>query len=71
MYGLENGGDMSNYYITQSYISLLADFLDPEKQIRFNRVTNRLYLDMNWSETVSAGDFLVVDCYVIGSRYLH
>jgi hypothetical protein len=63
-YGLRYGGDMTNYYITQSYISLLADFLDPEKQIRFNRVTNRVYLDMNWSETVSAGDFVVLDCYV-------
>ena len=43
---------------------MLADFLDPEKQIRFSRVTNRVYLDMNWSETVSAGDFIVLDCYV-------
>lgn len=62
-YGLRYGGDMTNYYITQSYISLLADLLDPEKQIRFNRVTNRLYLDMNWSELVSAGDFIVIDGY--------
>ena len=63
-YGLRYGGDMTNYYITQSYITLVSDLLDPEKQIRFNRVTDRLYLDMNWSETVNAGDFLVVDCYV-------
>ena len=27
LYGLRSAGDMSNYYITQSYISLLADFL--------------------------------------------
>ena len=59
-YGLRYGGDMTNYYITQSYIKLLADLLDPEKQIRFNRVTNRVYLDMNWSETVSVGDFIVL-----------
>ena len=43
---------------------LLADFLDPEKQIRFSRVTNRLYLDMDWAETVAVGDFLVIDAYV-------
>jgi hypothetical protein len=63
-YGLRYGGDMTNYYIAQSYISLLSDLLDPEKQIRFNRVTNRVYIDMNWSETVSVGDFIVLDCYV-------
>ena len=64
IYGMRSMGDMSNYYITQSYITLLSDFLSPEKQIRFNRVTNRLYLDMNWSETVKVGDFIVVDAYV-------
>ena len=62
--GTELCSQKINYAITQSYISLVSDLLDPEKQIRFNRVTDRLYLDMNWSETVTAGDFLVVDCYV-------
>ena len=65
LYGLRSAGDMANYYITQSYISLLSDFLSPEKQIRFNRVTNRLYVDMDWAETVTAGDFVLIDCYVI------
>lgn len=63
-YGLRYGGDLSNYYITQSYIQLLADFLDPEKQIRFSRVTNKLYVDMNWKDLVDVGDFIVIDCYV-------
>ena len=63
-YGLRYGGDMTNYYITQTYIKLLADFLDPEKQVRFSRVTNKLYIDMNWKDLVSVGDFLVIDCYV-------
>ncbi len=65
LYGLRSAGDMSNYYITQSYISLLSDFLSPEKQIRFSRVTNKLYIDMNWSETVKVGDFILIDAYVI------
>ena len=65
LYGLRSMSDMSNYYITQTYIDLLADFLSPEKQLRFNRVTNKLYIDMNWTETVEVGDFIVVDSYVI------
>ena len=65
LYGLRSMGDMSNYYITQTYIDLLADFLSPEKQLRFNRVTNKLYIDMNWTETVEVGDFIIVDSYVI------
>ena len=60
VYGLRAMGDMTNYYITQSYIQLLSDFLSPET---FHPLTNRLYLDMNWSETLDAGDFLVIDGY--------
>jgi len=64
VYGFRNPGSLSQYTQTQSYIQMLTDFLDPEKQIRFNRVTNRVYLDMNWSESLSVGDFIVLDCYV-------
>jgi len=64
VYGLRSMGDMANYAITQSYISMLSDILSPEKQLRFTRVTNRLYIDMNWSETVDAGDFVLIDTYV-------
>ena len=37
--------------------------LDPEKMIRFTRVTNKLHIDMNWEEDVDAGDYLVFECY--------
>ena len=39
--------------------------LDPEKMIRFSRVQNRLFIDMNWAEDVEAGDFLVFECYSV------
>jgi len=63
-YGIRTGmGSIHNYDITKRHLSLLQQMLDPEKMIRFNRVTNKLYVDMNWEEDVESGDFLVFECY--------
>ena len=64
LYGIRAPGNMANYAITKSYLEMLQNMLDPEKAIRFSRVTNRLYVDMDWSEAVSAGDFLMIEAYV-------
>ena len=33
-----------------------------QKQIRFNKRQDRLYLDIDWS-SISADEFLVIDCF--------
>ena len=35
VYGLRTPGSLSQYTQTQSYIHMLTDMLDPEKQIEF------------------------------------
>lgn len=63
-YGIRTGlGSIANYDITKRHLSLLQQMLDPEKMIRFTRVTNKLYIDMNWEEDVTAGEYLVFECY--------
>ena len=41
------------------------DFLDHilvgEKPIRFNQHQNRLYIDMDWSTDIDAGEFLIIE----------
>ena len=43
------------------------DFLDHilvgEKPIRFNQHQNRLYIDMDWGNDVTANDFIIIECY--------
>lgn len=63
-YGLRNPVSLQNYDITMRHLEMLEDILTPEKKVRFNRVTNRLYLDMKWDEEVNVGDWLVFDSYV-------
>ena len=63
-YGIRTGmGNLANYDITKRHLSMIQQFLDPEKMIRFSRVKNRLYVDMNWDEDISADDYLVFECY--------
>jgi hypothetical protein len=52
------------YYKTvMSHIALLDLELNGHPQFRFNRLQNRLYLDINWAADVAVGDFIVVECY--------
>jgi len=43
------------------------DFLDHilvgEKPIRFNQHQNRLYIDMDWGNDVTAGEYIIIECY--------
>ena len=63
-YGLRTGmGTLANYDITKQHLSMIQQMLDPEKMIRFSRVTNKLHIDMNWEEDVDVGTYLVFECY--------
>lgn len=65
-YGIRSGYmDLANYTIYQQNLSLINHILNPDKSLRFSRVTNKLYINMNWTDEVSAGDFLVFECYTV------
>lgn len=57
--------DLVQYDLTQQYLTLLRQFLSPDKSVRFNRVQNRLYIDMQWSQQVTPGMYLIIECYRI------
>ena len=54
--------ELLTYAMTKTYLSDIDFLLTTEKQIRFNQRMDRLYLDMDWS-TLTAGDWLVMDCF--------
>ena len=51
-----------SYAMTRTYLSDIDFLLTTEKQIRFNQRMDRLYLDIDW-ETVTVGDWLILDCF--------
>jgi len=65
-FGLRNGTfNMTYYEIAQQYISLVQQYIEPEKAFTFSRVTNRLKLETNWGEMLTSGTYLMVEAYVI------
>ena len=54
--------EMLTYNMTRTYLSDLEFALTTQKQFRFNQRQDRLYLDVSWSE-VTAGDYLVIECF--------
>ena len=52
-----------HYEMTLRHLDFLDHILVGEKPIRFNQHQNRLYIDMNWSNDVTAGDFIIIECY--------
>ena len=51
------------YSMVKSELELINQLLVGQKPIRFNKHTNRLYIDMDWLRDVSLGDFLIVEAY--------
>lgn len=54
-----NYNSLVPYYMVFQHLQLLEELLTGTPQIRFNRHTNRLYLDINWA-TVKVGEFVIV-----------
>ena len=57
-----NSVELLQYAMVKSYLEDIDFLLTTDKQIRFNKRQNRMYLDIDWaSQTV--GNFLIIDCY--------
>jgi hypothetical protein len=59
-----NSVELLQYSMVKTYLEDIDFLLTTDKQIRFNKRQNRLYLDIDWGAQ-SASKFLVLDCYRI------
>jgi len=62
-YGVSLG--LASYDSTKRFISMVEQFFDPEKNFRFSKVTNRLYIDMDWSADIGVDDYVLIEAYAI------
>jgi hypothetical protein len=56
--------DLLNYAMVKRYLEDLDWLLNPETQIRFNKLNHKLYLDIDWSQ-VGENEYVIIDCYRI------
>lgn len=54
---------VSYFYNVQQYLGYLDFVMKKEKDFRFNRRMNRLYLDIAWSVDVRVGDVVIAEVY--------
>ena len=52
-----------HYDMVLRHLDFLDHILVGEKPLRFNQHDNRLYIDMDWSEDLKVGEYLVIECY--------
>jgi hypothetical protein len=57
-----NSVDLLQYSMVKSYLEDIDFLLTTDKQVRFNKRQNRLYLDIDWGTQV-VGNYMVIDCY--------
>ncbi len=54
--------ELLSYAMVKTYLEDINFLLTTQKQIRFNKRQDRLYLDIDWS-SVRADDYIIIDCY--------
>ena len=52
-----------HYEMTMQHLDFLDHVLVGEKPLRHNVHQDRLYIDMDWGTDISAGEFLVIECW--------
>jgi hypothetical protein len=56
--------ELLSYAMVKTYLEDLDFLLNTQKQIRFNKRQDRLYLDIDWG-AVTVGNYVVLDCYAV------
>jgi len=54
--------ELLSYAMVKTYLEDLDFLLNTQKQIRFNKRQDRLYLDIDWS-SLTTNQYFVIDCY--------
>jgi len=54
--------ELLTYSMVKTYLEDINFLLTTQKQIRFNKRQDRLYLDIDWS-SLKEGEYLIIDCY--------
>lgn len=54
-----------NYELTMQHLATLDLLFTGQQPIRFNRLTNKLYIDWDWKNDIQAGEWIVVEGIII------
>ena len=52
-----------HYQMTMQHLDFLDHILVGEKPMRFNHLSNRLFIDMDWGTDIKAGEYLLIEVF--------
>ena len=52
-----------HYEMTMRHLDFLDHILVGEKPMRFNHLSNRLFIDLDWGTDIKAGEYLIMEVY--------
>ena len=61
----------TSYAMTMQHLHTMDMLFVGEQPIRFNVVTHQLYLDWDWKNDVSPGEYIIVECKVITDPFTY
>ena len=56
--------NLTHFYMSMMHLQFMEEILSGMQPLRFNRHTNRLFVDHDW-KSIGIGTFLVAECYSI------
>jgi hypothetical protein len=54
-----------NYSLTMQHLQTLDLIFTGETPIRFNRLTDKLYIDFDWDSDIAEGEYIIIEGFVI------
>ena len=54
---------MVHYQMTMQHLDFIDHILVGEKPMRFNHLSNKLFLDMDWNNDIDAGEYLIFEVF--------
>ena len=63
LYDLRWSGSLVHYEMTRQYLQTLDMVLNTVPPVRFSRHMNRIFMDIEWSQDIKVGDYVIVDGY--------
>lgn len=59
---------LTPYYMAMEHLALIQQLLVGQQPVRFNRHTDRMYIDTDWNK-LKVGMFVVIECYRVVDPY--
>lgn len=60
-----------NYTLTMQHLRTLDMLFSGEQPVRFNKITNKFYIDWDWNNDIEANEWIIIEGYVITDPSLY